>query len=123
MVWASTTAMGCAISQSQRSGRVYIVCNYDPPGNVIGSFLENVFPKNSGYGGGGYNGLGYGGLSYANNYGDYNNNAITYYRPKPKKRRRSRRRFGSRQRGGSRRRRLTYRPTFVTPSFGFSSYF
>lgn len=27
-----------------RSGQTYVVCNYDPPGNFIGSFSENVPP-------------------------------------------------------------------------------
>lgn len=30
-----------------RSGQVFIVANYDPPGNFIGSFAENVMPITS----------------------------------------------------------------------------
>lgn len=30
-----------------RSGQVFIVANYDPPGNFIGSFAENVLPITS----------------------------------------------------------------------------
>lgn len=51
MVWKSTTKLGCAIqdcSASQmglgsKGSATYVVCNYDPPGNVIGQFLQNVF--------------------------------------------------------------------------------
>lgn len=28
----------------RRSGQIFIVANYDPPGNFIGSFVENVPP-------------------------------------------------------------------------------
>jgi uncharacterized protein YkwD len=34
MVWRNTRQVGCAKVSCQ--GRIIIVCNYDPPGNVIG---------------------------------------------------------------------------------------
>lgn len=27
-----------------RNGEVYVVCNYNPAGNFLGSFMENVLP-------------------------------------------------------------------------------
>lgn len=42
MVWKDTQRVGCASSKSKKTGRIYIVCNYYPPGNVIGKFNENV---------------------------------------------------------------------------------
>ncbi len=50
MVWEGSKRLGCAIQEctaeqmglgSQGTAR-YVVCNYDPPGNVIGDFLANV---------------------------------------------------------------------------------
>ena len=42
VVWKSTTSLGCATSGRSRSGNYYVVCNYHPPGNVIGQFDTNV---------------------------------------------------------------------------------
>lgn len=43
LVWRSTRRVGCAraISEGPRGG-VYLVCNYDPPGNFLGENDENV---------------------------------------------------------------------------------
>lgn len=41
VVWASTTELGCGWARS-RSGAIFIVCNYNPPGNVLGRFPANV---------------------------------------------------------------------------------
>lgn len=30
--------------KNQKSGKIYVVCNYDPPGNVHSQFKENVLP-------------------------------------------------------------------------------
>jgi hypothetical protein len=35
MVWRGTTRLGCGVARCARGGEVW-VCNYDPPGNVIG---------------------------------------------------------------------------------------
>ena len=44
VVWSTTREIGCGFARSA-SGGVYVVCNYDPPGNVLGRFAENVFPS------------------------------------------------------------------------------
>ncbi|KAG9510160.1 Golgi-associated plant pathogenesis-related protein 1, partial [Fragariocoptes setiger] len=44
LVWKSTTRVGCAKAYSSGPrGGVYLVCNYDPPGNWVNEALENVF--------------------------------------------------------------------------------
>lgn len=42
MVWKDTTSIGCAIRACP--GGSYFVCEYDPRGNWLGEFLDNVFP-------------------------------------------------------------------------------
>lgn len=45
VVWKSTTKVGCAYKDCTSTGwGLYIVCEYDPPGNVIGYSSENVLP-------------------------------------------------------------------------------
>lgn len=53
MVWKGSKRLGCAIQTctasqmglgSTGSAR-YVVCNYDPPGNYIGEFKQNVSPN------------------------------------------------------------------------------
>lgn len=34
LIWPSTTSVGCAVAESKGAWRWYVVCNYDPPGNV-----------------------------------------------------------------------------------------
>ncbi|XP_033220497.1 uncharacterized protein LOC117175064 isoform X2 [Belonocnema kinseyi] len=43
LVWKETEKVGVGMATSAK-GHVYIVCNYDPPGNVIGQFAKNVLP-------------------------------------------------------------------------------
>ncbi|XP_063699505.1 uncharacterized protein LOC134830072 isoform X2 [Culicoides brevitarsis] len=43
VVWKDSRELGVGVG-SNRSGQTYVVCNYDPPGNFIGSFSENVPP-------------------------------------------------------------------------------
>ena len=38
VVWAGTEKLGCGVSGS------YMVCRYEPAGNVLGEFFENVIP-------------------------------------------------------------------------------
>ena len=60
VIWYKTTRVGCAAVRS--SSEIFVVCNYDPPGNLIGdypygkasvrqidSFPTNTTPKNSNY--------------------------------------------------------------------------
>ncbi|MDJ0620207.1 MAG: CAP family protein [Calothrix sp. MO_192.B10] len=43
VVWKNSTKLGCGKAKSA-DGKVFVVCNYDPPGNVQGQFPENVLP-------------------------------------------------------------------------------
>ncbi|WWD04273.1 hypothetical protein V865_002341 [Kwoniella europaea PYCC6329] len=55
VVWKATTEIGCAavtcldgtIFSDVGSDSLYIMCEYNPPGNVIGQFAENVGSKTS----------------------------------------------------------------------------
>jgi len=42
VVWKATTNLGCAMAKMK--GWTYIVCNYSPPGNLQGTFDQNVLP-------------------------------------------------------------------------------
>jgi hypothetical protein len=46
MVWAGSSRLGCGMARGPRGrmNTVYIVCNYDPPGNYEGEFRRNVLP-------------------------------------------------------------------------------
>eukprot|EP00877_Chromochloris_zofingiensis_P015156 jgi/Chrzof1/9895/Cz04g19290.t1 len=43
MVWKGSSQLGCGYAPSC----AMYVCHYDPPGNVIGNFNDNVFPPTS----------------------------------------------------------------------------
>ncbi|GBO14009.1 hypothetical protein AVEN_150418-1 [Araneus ventricosus] len=43
MVWRNSTEFGVGKARS-RCGKVIVVANYKPGGNVIGEFQDNVFP-------------------------------------------------------------------------------
>lgn len=43
MVWRDSRELGVGMAKN-RSGQIFVVANYDPPGNFIGSFTENVPP-------------------------------------------------------------------------------
>ena len=43
LVWKSSKKLGVGAAQASESGAWYVVCNYFPPGNVRGEFLNNVF--------------------------------------------------------------------------------
>ena len=46
IVWKSTTEIGCGYRTDCGGDWPYVsVCQYNPPGNVIGDFADNVFPK------------------------------------------------------------------------------
>jgi uncharacterized protein YkwD len=40
VVWRNTKNVGCGVAVCP--GMTFVVCRYDPPGNVLGSFSENV---------------------------------------------------------------------------------
>ncbi|KAJ4496990.1 CAP domain-containing protein [Lentinula lateritia] len=44
VVWKSTTSVACAIATCNflGNGTGYLVCRYDPPGNYLGQFAQNV---------------------------------------------------------------------------------
>jgi hypothetical protein len=44
MVWDASKEIGVGKAHS-KDGRVFVVCNYYPPGNVLGKFRDNVKPK------------------------------------------------------------------------------
>ncbi|XP_040077198.1 Golgi-associated plant pathogenesis-related protein 1-like [Ixodes scapularis] len=41
VVWKATRRLGCGWARSY-TGYIYVVCNYDPPGNFRNKFSENV---------------------------------------------------------------------------------
>ncbi|XP_053689587.1 uncharacterized protein LOC128738462 [Sabethes cyaneus] len=43
VVWKDSRELGVGMA-SNRSGQIFVVANYDPPGNYIGSFAKNVPP-------------------------------------------------------------------------------
>ena len=44
VVWVSSTELGCAYATA-KDGGIYVVCNYNPPGNYEGEYKTNVLPK------------------------------------------------------------------------------
>lgn len=44
LVWKSSTKVGCGSKQCGGSVGKYVICNYNPAGNFIGDFSENVLP-------------------------------------------------------------------------------
>lgn len=42
-MWCDSRELGVGMAKN-RSGQIFVVANYDPPGNFIGSFTENVPP-------------------------------------------------------------------------------
>ena len=46
VVWKSTTEIGCGYRTDCGGDWPYVsVCQYNPPGNVVGYFADNVFPE------------------------------------------------------------------------------
>ena len=45
IIWKSTKELGVGVSQT-KNGKVIIVCNYQPCGNIIGLFQANVGKMN-----------------------------------------------------------------------------
>ena len=45
LVWVASRKLGLGVAK--RNGKVFVVANFDPAGNVIGAFQENVLePRN-----------------------------------------------------------------------------
>lgn len=44
VVWKDSTELGVGCAKTD-NGKTYVVANYNPPGNMMGKFKENVFPK------------------------------------------------------------------------------
>lgn len=45
MVWKGSNVLGCGVADCSSAGLgIYLVCQYQPPGNYIGEFQNNVFP-------------------------------------------------------------------------------
>lgn len=45
LVWKNTTKLGCAFVRCGTFYGQYTVCEYDPPGNIVGQFDSNVLPQ------------------------------------------------------------------------------
>lgn len=50
LVWRKTRRLGVGVARSDcgsngSGGQYYVVANYDPPGNVVGEYRENVRPR------------------------------------------------------------------------------
>lgn len=43
VVWKNTVSLGCGKARST-TGKVYVVCNYEPQGNFLNQFQDNVAP-------------------------------------------------------------------------------
>ncbi|XP_046414084.1 uncharacterized protein LOC124176607 isoform X2 [Neodiprion fabricii] len=43
VVWRDSSELGIGMARN-RNGEIYVVCNYNPAGNFLGSFTENVLP-------------------------------------------------------------------------------
>ncbi|XP_072745189.1 uncharacterized protein [Anoplolepis gracilipes] len=43
VIWRDSIELGVGMARN-RNGEVYVVCNYNPAGNFLGSFTENVLP-------------------------------------------------------------------------------
>ncbi|KAF2362056.1 CAP domain [Trinorchestia longiramus] len=42
VVWADSKELGVGMARNKSSGKLYVVCNYNPPGNMVGSFAKKV---------------------------------------------------------------------------------
>lgn len=47
VVWKDSKTLGVGMCKNSK-GQVFVVCNYDPPGNYVGKFAESV-PKVGGF--------------------------------------------------------------------------
>lgn len=47
LVWASSKRIGCGIGVADSDKKFFGVANYDPAGNYLGDFDNNVFPASN----------------------------------------------------------------------------
>ena len=47
LVWKNTKEIGCGAACNSKN-KCYVTCNYNPPGNYVGQFPQNVFPLKEG---------------------------------------------------------------------------
>lgn len=47
VVWKDSKNLGVGVSKNSKN-QVFVVCNYDPPGNYVGQYAQNV-PKVGGF--------------------------------------------------------------------------
>ena len=48
VVWKNTQKLGIAKAKSPKSGKIIVVANYEPAGNWIGQYKDNVPPPKQG---------------------------------------------------------------------------
>ena len=48
VVWKNTQKLGIAKAKSPKSGKIIVVANYEPAGNWIGQYKDNVPPPMQG---------------------------------------------------------------------------
>jgi len=44
VIWSDSKELGVGVSKNPKSGKIYLVCNYDPRGNYMSQFKEKVLP-------------------------------------------------------------------------------
>lgn len=44
VVWEDSTTLGVGMARNKKSGKLYVVCNYEPAGNFVGRFAKKVPP-------------------------------------------------------------------------------
>jgi len=44
LVWKDSTHVGIGLARAKKSGKLYVVCNYEPAGNFVGQFAIKVPP-------------------------------------------------------------------------------
>lgn len=42
LIWKDSEELGVGASKSPKSGKIYVVCNYDPHGNIRSQFKDQV---------------------------------------------------------------------------------
>jgi glioma pathogenesis-related protein 2 len=47
VVWKDSRELGVGVSKNSK-GQVFVVCNYDPPGNYVGRYAQSV-PRVGGF--------------------------------------------------------------------------